>query len=606
MSASADPGLGNGAEPRGVHGRARLALPDVLFVLLLAAAFGFLLFIGRFLTFFWDEFSWIYWREDWSFNTLMQPYNEHWSLVPLLIYKVLLATVGLRSYIPYLAVLLLLHVVTVTAIYRFARRNTAAVLALAVAAVLLFFGAGYENLLWAAGIFHMSAATTGVWGLVLALDDPPFRRPWAIAALLVLSVASSGVGLFFLAATGVALIATRERRRQLWIVLPAAITYGAWFVTLGRNAISGGAFTLDALVRVPEFIRSGVAVAVGSLVGLGPKAGDVLAPLLAVLVVLLFWKQRRINLGVVAGATGLIAQFVLTGLVRASFESSLSRYQYVAVLFILIIVVSLAREVHVQLRRPVAVGALAAIVVVSLAANVSTLFVERDWYLARADATRALFDLTLQYGGSPALPDDVNPGGTDPPPGLMVVASPAQLRQVVADYGSPVTDAISGRHPIPDAASDGVLFQIVKDYLVISPASALPVERSTISLAGSANVATTQQDGCLSMTATGGAPQIVVSVAGGKTLYVESTSSGDAEVYISQHGAFAENFQMNYYQMPGSKVFAVSAGQATSITLPDLGPSAPVWLVRLDPPQAGTTELCLGPTGAATNGATVP
>lgn len=72
----------------------------IAFLAIAAGAYVFLLSLGRGLTFFWDEWSWIVNRQDWSFSSLMAPYNEHWSLVPLLIYKTLLATVGLRSYLP--------------------------------------------------------------------------------------------------------------------------------------------------------------------------------------------------------------------------------------------------------------------------------------------------------------------------------------------------------------------------------------------------------------------------------------------------------------------------------------------------------------------------
>ena len=585
---------------------ARFAVPDVLFLILSAFAFGFILYLGRFLTFFWDEFGLIYWRQDWSFNSLMQPSNEHWSLVPMVLYKTMFMTIGLRSYVPYLAVLLLLHVATAAALYRYARRDGNGLTALAIATVLLFFGAGYEYLFWGAGIFQLMAVAAGVWAVVLSLDGPPIRRPRTVATLLVVSIASAGMGLFFLAATWMTLILAKGHRRELWIAIPATVIYGLWYATMGHSAVSSSAFTLDSLVRVPEFLRSGVAAALGSLVGLGSLAGNFAGLFLVLLIAALFLIQRRVDRGVIVGTTGLVAQFVITGLVRDPSESGLSRYQYVAAVFILMIVASLARQLHIQFRRPVTVAVVAGIVVLSLVPNIHTLFIQRDWYLARADTTRALYDLTLRYGGSPALPNDQDPGGVNPPRGLLVVSTPAKLKQTVQDYGSLVTDAISGTFPISDAASDGVLFQIVQNYLVIGQAPAMPSPVDAISLTSSANVTTTLADGCLSVQPTGGVPQVVLPILGGRAVYVRPQDSGGAEVFISQHGVFAETFQMNYDEMPGSKLFKASAGQVTSITMPDLGPSAPPWLVRVDPPPTGTTVLCLGPAGSATGPTTVP
>ena len=43
------------------------------FVGLASAAVIFLLWLARGLTFFWDEWAWIYERQSWSFDSLMSP-----------------------------------------------------------------------------------------------------------------------------------------------------------------------------------------------------------------------------------------------------------------------------------------------------------------------------------------------------------------------------------------------------------------------------------------------------------------------------------------------------------------------------------------------------
>jgi hypothetical protein len=58
------------------------------------------------------------------------------------IYKLLLETVGLTSYLPYLGVLLLFHIATAAGLFVVITRQAGAFLALAMSALFLFLGAG--------------------------------------------------------------------------------------------------------------------------------------------------------------------------------------------------------------------------------------------------------------------------------------------------------------------------------------------------------------------------------------------------------------------------------------------------------------------------------
>ena len=40
----------------------------------------------------------------------MRPFNEHWLAVTIVVYRTLLGLVGMGSYVPYLALLAILHV----------------------------------------------------------------------------------------------------------------------------------------------------------------------------------------------------------------------------------------------------------------------------------------------------------------------------------------------------------------------------------------------------------------------------------------------------------------------------------------------------------------
>ena len=68
------------------------------------AAFAALLAVSHELTFYSDEWNVILRSPDWSGDALLAPLNEHPYLGPVVIYKALLALVGLESNWPYRAV----------------------------------------------------------------------------------------------------------------------------------------------------------------------------------------------------------------------------------------------------------------------------------------------------------------------------------------------------------------------------------------------------------------------------------------------------------------------------------------------------------------------
>src|SRR5436309_2893254 len=69
-----------------------------------------------------------FWGDEWAFlahrrvalageHGLWAPHSEHWSTLPILIYRALFATVGLRTYVPYVVVLVLLHLAVAHALW---------------------------------------------------------------------------------------------------------------------------------------------------------------------------------------------------------------------------------------------------------------------------------------------------------------------------------------------------------------------------------------------------------------------------------------------------------------------------------------------------------
>src|SRR5919107_719244 len=118
-----------------------------LAVLMLVAAVE-ILHDGRGTSFFEDEWDWVQFRRDWSADAFLQPHVQHLVAVPVLIFKLLFATVGLESYAPYRVAALLAHLVVCLLVFLIARRHVAPWLALAAATLVLFLGAGWQDVLW--------------------------------------------------------------------------------------------------------------------------------------------------------------------------------------------------------------------------------------------------------------------------------------------------------------------------------------------------------------------------------------------------------------------------------------------------------------------------
>ena len=220
------------AEPRATTAppvaRARRRGPSeatIAVVLLLLAVGLLLMYAGRYLTFFYDEWTFIFLRRGGGIDSYLNGHNGHLSLFPVVVYKLLFATVGLRHYWPYRLVGTALHLVCAWLLYVLARRRMGPVAALVPTLLLPLLGTAYQDILWPFQIGYLGSIAGGLGALAL-LDRPPLGRPnpardGGAAALLVGSVVSSGVGLAFAVACGVLLIAQRQPWRRLWIPVAA-------------------------------------------------------------------------------------------------------------------------------------------------------------------------------------------------------------------------------------------------------------------------------------------------------------------------------------------------------------------------------------------------
>ena len=437
-------------------------LADAVVGVAMLASFLTLMWLGRGLTFFADEWA-VMAERPISIDSVLQPFNEHWLGVTTVVYRLLLQTVGLGTYMPYLALLALLHLIVVAEVYVLARRAAGPWVGVFAAVVVAFFGSGFENLFWAMQIGFVGATALGLGALLLFEGRPGPGRVAAATGLQTVAMMTSGFGIFTLVLVGLDLLFDPRRRRLiLALFIPAGI-YLAWYVVFGRSGVATARdpFTVTAALSVPYFVLDGVGTAVGSVLGIGPILGRIAAIALAVGIVWRLIRRDSVPGRTLAAFDAIVFEYALLGLLRAQlFDSAAeySRYAYLSGIFALIGLASLigpARLPESGPRRLAAVTGLVAVVTLSLVWNAWLLREGRELFADRAETTRAT--VMVAQGDLPP--------GIDPDQTKLLDRTVTRLREVLAEFGSPLQDSLAGDalRPVSQATVDEVRAELVKE-----------------------------------------------------------------------------------------------------------------------------------------------
>jgi hypothetical protein len=415
--------------------RARLIVVGL--ALVVAAA---ILWLSRGYTFYFDEWDFIQAAPDWSWTYYLQPHNEHPSILFKLIYAALLNTVGLRSYVPYMAVLLALHAANAVLMFELVRRRAGDLLGIAAAAVLLVLGAGWEDILWAFQLAWLASVACGL-AMLLTLQGRSTLRLAATVGLATASLMFSGIGFVFVTVAVVHIAATPERRRDLRWFLPLGIALGVWYVAFGHSGTfpATGGFNL---LMLPAYVGWGLAGSASAVVGVTG------APALAVLVLAagaigFAWWQRRPDPLALSLVTGLVTFYLLIGFSRAQMgyqQSASGRYVYIGAVFWLILLADAARVLPWKgTWRP----ALAACLFLACFNSGVVLVL----YATAKDAQMHREIADLQALAAERSDPCLNPGASVDPLVMPQVGSPAVYYRATDRYGDPAADA-----PVVDRA----------------------------------------------------------------------------------------------------------------------------------------------------------
>jgi len=337
------------------------------------ASAALLLSLDSHLTFVNDDWSVLLDRRGWSPGTFLAPFHEHIILALVVIYRVLLGIFGMGSALPFLVTSTAVFLLSVVLLFVYVRRRLGGWAALIAAILILFLGAAFEDLLWAAGIVNFGAVAAGL-GALLALDRDDTRGDRIACALLVVSLAFSILGLAFVAGTVVELILNRRPQRQRAYVALAPIgAFAVWWLGWGHNAESH--FSAHNVVHAPAYVFDAAAAGITSLLGLAGGYSGARAPhldvgraALAGILALAVWRLARgarPSKGMAVAVTVAVSYWVLAALnTYVDRPPTSSRYQYASAVFILLIVAEALRGRRIGARALAVAGAVSAAAIV--------------------------------------------------------------------------------------------------------------------------------------------------------------------------------------------------------------------------------------------------
>jgi hypothetical protein len=547
---------------------------------LLLAAAALVLIETRGTAPWFDEWIWIVHRRNGGLDTFLQPHNEHFVLVQVTIYRLLFAAAGLQHSLPYRAVMVAAESACVLLVFVYARRRVGGWAAVAAAVLLLFLGPGWEVILWPFEIGWLISVGAGL-GCLLALDRRDRPGDIAAAVLLIVSLASSGIGVVIAVGIAVEILAVRRRPGDLWIFAVPGLLFGLWWIGYHERT----QFTSHSLWRVPRWVADSASASLAAVTGLGGdsvpdnKAATLLTwgrPLgIAVLLILIFAlpRLRPISPRVMTLAAVVGSFWLLTALDRTLLGAPyVSRYLYVGATFVILIAVELAAGR--RLSAPV-LWVLAVAVLAVVGSNLRVLDHGARYLREDGLQTRLVLGAADLAGGA-ARADFVL--GLPGYPFVRVAAG--EYRAAARDLGTPA----AGQAALATAPED--YRRLIDAELVGAEGLGLRADAvrpggSAPTVVGSASGAVTKRGSCVVMR-----PGAVMSAASPPSLQVALPAAG-ARI-AAPHGSvavavrrFADGFR---------DLGTVSAGQPASLRIPrDRGARAWQLVAR---PSGGTVEIC--------------
>jgi hypothetical protein len=372
--------------------RGREAL--ISFIAIEVAAFPLLLVFGRHAWFTQDDWDFLSARTAGDLGDWFRGHFQHLVTLPILIYRLLWVLFGVRTYVPYLMLVIATHLAVAALVRALLRRaGVRPWLATLIAGGFVLFGAGGENILVAFQITFGGALMFGLLQLALADHDGPIDRRDRLGLLAGFAgLLCSAVAVPMTIVVGLAVLLRRGRagwRAALLHTAPIGIAYIVWTFAAPKGQIVANLRSRSP-AQITKFVGIGIEAAFGGL-GQLPGVGIALSVLLAAGLVVafrfrgegrpLFADGRAAPIALMAGA---VLFLFMTAIARAGQGGLLvllkdagpdrareSRYVYLIAAMCLP-AIGLAAEMLIRKRKLLAVP-IAALLLVGVPANVNEL-----------------------------------------------------------------------------------------------------------------------------------------------------------------------------------------------------------------------------------------
>jgi hypothetical protein len=269
--------------------------------LLLYCLVAFFLVLLKFANSRWfnrDEWYFLSGRDANTLDGLFAPHNEHWTTLPVVVFKAIYAVVGVHSYRPYQAVVLIAHITVCVLLWIIMRRvGVRPWIATCAAAVLVLFGPGNQNIAWAFQITFTGSIVFGLAHLILVDHDGPIdRRDWIGLGLGAAGLMTSGVAPVMVVAVGSAALLRRGWKLAMFHTAPLAAMYFVWYLI--EDPSSENIFGPPPVSAIADWVKVGewsIFQAVGQVAAVGVLLAVMLLVGLLVAWLPLDWATFRVR-----------------------------------------------------------------------------------------------------------------------------------------------------------------------------------------------------------------------------------------------------------------------------------------------------------------------
>ena len=193
--------------------------------------------------------------------SIFAPHNEHFIAVPVLLYRVVFTFFGAHTYVPYIILVVVSHLLVVELLWLVLRRIDVDIwVALVATAGFAFLGVGWFNILLPFQIGFDLALAAGLAALLVVPDRGSWsRRDVAATILLVIGVACTDVALPLVGVVALVQLLRRGWRIALATLAAPTVVFLAWYARYHQQAHAPGAEPLrTAIQKLPAFVWAGL------------------------------------------------------------------------------------------------------------------------------------------------------------------------------------------------------------------------------------------------------------------------------------------------------------------------------------------------------------